>query len=234
VKSAVPAPSSLRRSPSRKRGAASPPAGTTNPDFSLLSPLSALSSIPSLSPLEAAPEKTTDGPLYRQDGDLTLQEDIALRRLLRLSFPFRLAFLRRRYRHGVPPEHRWLIHDATGTLIAHAAAYDRRIATETGSLLTIGGIAEVCVHPEARGRGFLKQLLAAIHAAYAERGIAFCMLFGAAKLYRSSGYMPISNRVLTRGFPLGFNPFHGTPMIRPLRLDAAWPSGTIDLCGPVF
>lgn len=127
-----------------------------------------------------------------------------------------------------------MIYDATGTLIAHAAAYDRRIATESGTLLSIGGIAEVCVHPEARGRGHLKELLAAIHTAYAGRGISFCMLFGATRLYHSSGYTPIANRVLTRGLPLGFNPFHGTPMVRPLRLDATWPTGTIDLCGPVF
>lgn len=190
--------------------------------------------LPAAASARTTPAAAAPSLLYRRDDELSLEEDIALRRLLRLSFPFRLAFLRRRYRHGMPPQHRWLIRNTAGDLIAHAAAYDRCLATENGALVTVGGIAEACVHPLARRQGLLKRLLEEVHASYTRRGIAFCMLFGAARLYGSSGYQPIANRLLMRGLPFGLNPFHGTPMIRPLRADACWPDGTLDLCGPPF
>lgn len=119
-----------------------------------------------------------------------------------------------------------------GEPVAHAAVYERSILVNDSKSLPIGGVAEVCVAPAHRGRGYLKTLLSAIHDFLQQRGTPFAMLFGKPPLYRSSGYHPIANPLRSTDFFL-WKPFKGTPMVRPFS-SRPWPDGAIDLQGPTF
>ena len=101
-------------------------------------------------------------------------------------------------------------------------------------LETIGGVAEVCVHPDFRGRGFVKRILAVIHEWLASQGFIFACLFGDPKVYGSSGYV------------LKTNLYHD-PVSEDGRLhrqqvdvmvkevsDTSWPDGRVFLPGLIF
>jgi len=119
-------------------------------------------------------------------------------------------------------------------VIAHLAMHDKSIGSPAGDL-AIGGVSEVSVHPDFRGRGLVKKLLVAAHAAFAQRGVPFAFLFGNGDVYRSSGYVQVKN-------PLRFfDPARNEWCVRPdgaalvARLGSTpWPDGEIDLRGPIF
>ena len=131
------------------------------------------------------------------------------------------------------PQHRWLVREP-GRVIAHVAIHDKTIGTQSGEF-PIAGVSEVATHPDFRGKGLVRQLLAAAHGTLAARGVPFAVLFGNWKVYSSSGYFPVSN-------PLRYldsarnewlvNPISGA-MARQLGA-APWPAGEIDLRGPMF
>ncbi len=170
------------------------------------------------------------------DDQVDARLDARLRELLCACFtqPQDAVFRARRF-FIQPPGHRWCLEDgATGILGAHVAVHDRLLKSGERRF-PLAGIAEVCVRPAFRGRGWARLLLREAHAFMAARGAAFAMLFGRAEVYRSSGYVPVDNPLrffnhLTQAWRTEVK--QGA-MARPLS-DLAWPSGELDLGGPVF
>ena len=171
---------------------------------------------------------------YLPDSDVDAVLDEQLRSLFSTCFtgPHNERFKWQRF-YSEMPQHRWLIREP-GRVIAHAAMHDKSIGSAAGNF-AIGGIAEVSVHPDFRGRGLVKQLLAAAHAAAAQRVVPFAFLFGNRDVYRSSGYVPVKN-------PLRFfDPDRNGCYVRlddtalvALLGPTPWPEGEIDLRGPIF
>jgi predicted acetyltransferase len=133
--------------------------------------------------------------------------------------------------------------NAGGDLIAHAAAHDKVIVArpegEEEEELRVAGIAEVMVHPAARGMGHVKELLGVAHPALERMGFAFAVLFGRPAVYRSSGYLVAENPIRyyddeSEGWKTErFREPERSFMYRPLRR-ADWPAGIIDIRGPRF
>jgi Predicted acetyltransferase len=173
---------------------------------------------------------------YLPDAEVDAALDAELRELLSTCFtkPQDHVFRRRRYFNEMPA-HRWLARDERdGRLVAHLAAHERTVLAGD-RVHAAGGVAEVCVHPEYRGRGYAGRLVGAAHDWMRERGWDYSILFGEPRYYASSGYVPISNLLLEeRGsdgatvrreaggalvFPLGATP---------------WPDGVVVWPGPIF
>lgn len=106
-------------------------------------------------------------------------------------------------------------------------------ATDRGAIHVLG-VAEVCVAPDSRRHGLARMLLAMAHEWARQQGFGFAVLFGAARHYSSSGYQPVAN-VLRVTQPDGaiVERVHAEAMYRPLG-ELPWPTGVIDLRGPVF
>ena len=172
---------------------------------------------------------------FLEDAAVDAVLDRQLRELLSLCFtkPCDAVFRDRRYFHE-PPRWRWFVRGVAGELIAHIAVHDKQIGTAAGEL-RMAGIAEVCVHPQYRGRGLVRDLLATAHAWLAAQGIPVAMLFGDKKHYASSGYRNISNPIRHRNSETGvwITEPSDWAMVKPLgNLD--WPAGVVDLRGPTF
>jgi GNAT superfamily N-acetyltransferase len=169
------------------------------------------------------------------DGEVDPKLDQELRGLLSTCFTKAqdTGFKRQRYWQE-PPAFHYLLREADGRVIAHAAVHHKKLGSAAGDV-EIGGVGDVCVHPSCRGQGLVKVLLRALHEDLKRRNVPFGMLTGDAKVYGSSGYVPITN-------PLHYREFGGTAwvtqphpqaMIRALG-EARWPEGMLDLRGPLF
>jgi predicted acetyltransferase len=167
--------------------------------------------------------------------DVLTEMDAGIRELLSTCFTKTQdsIFHTQRFWQERPARH-YVVREVSGRLIAHANYHDKRLGCEQGEV-RIGGVGDVCVHPDARGQGLVRSMLTALHQDLQDQGIPFGMLFGDAKVYRSSGYRPISN-------PLHYREFGSTnwttkvsaeAMIKVLGT-ASWPQGTLDLRGPLF
>ncbi|MEN8254458.1 MAG: GNAT family N-acetyltransferase [Verrucomicrobiota bacterium] len=123
--------------------------------------------------------------------------DAALDRQLRVLFttcftnPQDHVFRQRRY-FKLPYPHRWTGRDPNGEIVAHIGAHERTMEID-GIEHRVGGVAEVCVHPNCRGRGYAWLMLSSVHEWLAENGFSFALLFGDPAVYRSSGYVPVDN-----------------------------------------
>ena len=172
--------------------------------------------------------------IYLADSAVDDRMDAGLRGLLSVCFSDP-CFATRRFCHEMPA-HRWILREDTGgRLVAHVAAHDKVIGVSGGDLRVLG-IAEVCVHPDQRGRGHVRALLSAAHKWGAENGFPFAMLFGRAEVYAGSGYMPAANAIRRMH---GDGSWQTGPMesamFRPLaEKSPPWPGGGIDLRGPLF
>jgi predicted N-acetyltransferase YhbS len=172
--------------------------------------------------------------LYIPDTSVDQHLDGELRNLLTICFtkPQDTVFRHRRYLLE-PPQHRWVIRDGLHRVVAHAAVHEKEVISAQQSY-KIGGIAEVCVHPDFRQRGFTKALLTAIHEWLARRGFAFAMLFGNPTVYSSSGYWAAPNVCCDIGDESGqIQRKQITPLVRTLS-DMAWPLGSVYLPGSPF
>ena len=172
---------------------------------------------------------------FIEDAAVDAVLDRQLRALLTLCFtkPNDVVFRDRRYFHELP-RWRWFMRNDSGELIAHIAVHDKRIGTSAGEL-RIAGIAEVCVHPQQRGHGLVRELLASAHPWLAAHDIPVAMLFGDKRHYTSSGYRNISNPIRSRNSETGawiVEPSEWA-MVKPLR-NFDWPAGIVDLRGPTF
>lgn len=172
---------------------------------------------------------------FIEDAVVDAALDWQLRMLLAVCFtkPCDAVFRDRRYFHE-PPRWRWFVRGSSDELIAHIAVHDKQIGTATGAV-RIAGIAEVCVHPQQRGRGLVRELLASAHPWLAAHDIPVAMLFGDKKVYASSGYQTIANPIRYQNSETGVWSVEPSDwaMVKPLR-DFDWPMGVVDLRGPMF
>ena len=173
--------------------------------------------------------------VYRHDCQLTPAQDESLRALFRVCFQREAAYLNHQRFFRELPSHRWMIFDDNQNIIAHIAVYDKILGTDNG-LLPVVGIAEVCVAPDYRGRGFVRAMLNQIHNWADAQGFSHSLLFGSHGIYGSSGYEKIDNPIRSLNYKTGA--WETKPLayalVRPLNTDAIWPDGTIDLRGPHF
>lgn len=171
-------------------------------------------------------------PVYLADASVDDGLDRELRALLSLCFtgPQDVVFRDRRY-FKEPPRHRWIVRDDAGRLVAHVAVHEKMIEVGVRGR-PIGGIAEVCVHPDHRGRGHVRAMLSDIHAWLAAREIPYAVLFGDPRVYASSGYIPAPN-LMVLSETTGTWEASSHAMARPLLADS-WPAGAVRLIGPGF
>ena len=71
------------------------------------------------------------------------------------------VFYERRY-FREPYHHRWVMRNDQGVLVAHIGVHDKQVESG-GRTFRFGGICEVCVLPECRGRGYIRLMLESIH-----------------------------------------------------------------------
>jgi len=160
------------------------------------------------------------------------QLDLQIRQLLTASFAYEPVFRLRRYCQE-PPMQRWIARGTSG-LLGHICIHRKVISSDSGELL-IAGVGEVCVAPETRGNGLMKEMFIATHEWAARNNYQFSMLFGQAILYRSSGYQLIDNEIrFMDGKDRQWNTKRfDNAMVKSLS-SMKWPTGQIDLRGPTF
>jgi len=173
---------------------------------------------------------------YLPDSDVDDALDAEIRALLTTCFtkPQDFVFRQRRY-FREPYRHRWVIRDNRRAIIAHVGVHDKYVESE-GQRYRIGGIAEVCVHPDHRGRGYVKAMLACVHRWLAVPGthggqqrFDFAVLFGKPQIYSSSGYVQVGNLILDDETDSD----GGNAMVRQLT-QTTWPTAPVHLPGPKF
>jgi len=173
-------------------------------------------------------------PEYLADDTVDDALDAEIRTLLTTCFtkPQDVVFKDHRY-FKEPYQHRWVIKNEKGALVAQAGVHDKQIQAD-GTTYRIAGIGDVCVHPAYRGRGYVRMMLKCIHDWAPRQGFDFAVLFGDPKVYGSSGYVHISNLFRDAEQPGG-----GTcrkqisAMVRQLS-GTPWPGGEVFLPGKSF
>jgi predicted acetyltransferase len=167
---------------------------------------------------------------YLPDSTVDPQTDEALRRLLSICFTKKkdAVFKKQRY-FREPYPHRWVIRDDQGRIVAHTGVHEKQVIAGRRRF-PIGGVCEVCVHPDYRRRGYVKRMLKMAHMYLVQHGFAFAVLFGKPEIYAAAGYRQVGNL------------FHGskadgwknrTAMVREIG-DFPWPQDPVYLPGPTF
>jgi predicted acetyltransferase len=167
---------------------------------------------------------------YLSDDTIDAAGDQELRELLSTCFtkPGDEVFKTRRYWRE-PYKHRWIIRNEEGSLVAHVGIHEKTVEADGESYL-IGGICEVCVHPDYRGRGYVNSMLECVHVWLAEHEFSFSILFGNPKVYGSSGYVVVDN-LYSNEDGKDWKPVKG--MITQIA-DRSWPEGEAHLAGLKF
>lgn len=166
---------------------------------------------------------------YLSDAEIDSDCDRAIRDLLCACFtrPEHARFKTQRFFYS-PYPHRWLLRSGNRP-IAHLGIHEREMIAGP-KRLPCGGIADVCVHPDFRGRGLMRRLLTDAHAWMRNRGWAFSILFGDEQVYQSSGY--------SRAPVVLENPPADIPQPMPALLyrlgDEHWPAISPTLSGNLF
>jgi predicted N-acetyltransferase YhbS len=168
---------------------------------------------------------------YLPDDHVDEALDSELRNLLTTCFtkPQDVVFKERRY-FREPYPHRWVIRNEHGAIVAHIGVHEKNVEAE-GRSSRIGGMAEVCVHPDYRGRGYVRMMLVCIHDWLAKHGFEFAVLFGDPRVYGSSGYVQVKN--LFNGAGLKRDRKQVTAMIKELS-GKPWPRTEVYLPGLTF
>ncbi|MGR5220503.1 GNAT family N-acetyltransferase [Vibrio parahaemolyticus] len=170
---------------------------------------------------------------YILDKDVDRTLDKQLRSLLSRCFtkPSDERFITQRY-YNEMPQHRWLVRSKDKTeVIAHVAVHEKSV-TFQGQQLPIAGVAEVCVHPDHRGNGHVKHLLARAHQWMLSQGYLYSVLFGKDEIYGSSGYQRVTNLYLVSEQ----EPYTVTAvsaMVLTLK-QQQWPASNVELKGLSF
>lgn len=174
-----------------------------------------------------------------------LPPDLAeeIRRLQQEAFPDTSEFARQRWYHTPPADDDlWLVaRDADGPA-ASVRLITRRAATEYARPIVLGGVANVCSHPDRRGAGAASACMKAAAKRIAEEtdfGLLFCGP-EVSEFYARLGWRDVSNPLTVRY--AGRRPRRRIErhpdeqehaMMLPGRRPAEqWPGGTIDLKGP--
>lgn len=167
---------------------------------------------------------------YLPDKSINDEMDLQLRKLLSTCFvkPQDSVFRDRRF-FLEPYEHRWVIRSPDGEFVAHAGVHEKCVRTDAFEF-PAGGICEVCVHPDFRGRGYVRLLMKQIHAWLRGQGFCFTILFGKLEVYSSSGYSRVDNCV--NG---GKDRIWVPALVLVCALGrTAWPQGRVEMPGPDF
>lgn len=167
---------------------------------------------------------------YLPDSSVDDALDEEIRGLLTTCFtkPEDVVFKEQRY-FFEPYSHRWVIRAGQGYMVAHTGVHKKEIESQ-GTTYRIGGLAEVCVHPDYRGQGYVRDMLQCIHEWLQHHDFPFAMLFGDPAVYVSSGYCSIDNLV-HGGDQEGWQKTPG--MMKELS-GTPWPTGEVRLPGPLF
>ena len=172
---------------------------------------------------------------YVREPDVSEELDRELRALISSAFfqPHNAFFKERRYAQEMP-RHRFLARSPEGQLLAHLAVHEKVISVG-GADVAIGGLAEVCVHESARGRGYVRLLLEQAHRELLDSDIGFAFLFGDANIYGSSGYRHVLAPIRRLNHLSGEHEtsVYQDALVKALTA-APWPDGPIDLRGPLF
>ena len=171
---------------------------------------------------------------YLPDSTIDAEIDQQIRDLLTTCFTKDEdgVFRSRRY-WKEPYPNRWIIRENQDNLAAHVGVHEKEVRAGARRY-RFGGIAEVCVHPDHRGKGYVKAMLAVIHPWLAQEGFTFSILFGDSDVYGSSGYTGIENLYMSTDPDAPDSPHEPqTAMVRPLG-DINWPEGVVSLLGPHF
>lgn len=152
--------------------------------------------------------------------------------ILSMCFPDQQIFTKQRY-YKETPQYRWYV-ESDSIIVAHIAMHKKKITINSDEIL-IGGIAEVCVHPNYRGKGLAKELLRASEIFMTENWYKFSVLFGDPNVYGSSGYKQIDNRIKYIDHISGkwITEINSDIMIKKIS-DTEWPDGLVNLNGPTF
>lgn len=171
---------------------------------------------------------------YIADSDVSPSLDLQLRTLLSTCFTKPEDYVFKQHRHfKEPPQHRWIIWNEN-TPIAHIAVHDKIIIADNKEY-RIGGIAEVCVHPDHRGKGYVKQLLEMIHTWLTQRGYVYSVLFGKPEVYGSSGYSQVNNMLNDSTDEKGITARKQiSALIKELQSSNPWPKSMVYLPGLKF
>lgn len=170
--------------------------------------------------------------LHQLDSGISETLDSELRTLLYMCFPHELCFKTRRF-VSEPPPHRFIVFGDEGALAGHIAVHDKLIRAGDTEL-RVGGIAEVAVHPDHRGKGLVKAMLAVAHRWMVSEGIEFSLLFGKQEHYQSSGYSPLMQPIRYRYADGTIKEEENAYAMVACLADRALPKGVVDLQGPLF
>jgi predicted acetyltransferase len=132
---------------------------------------------------------------YLADNDVTPILDMQLRFTLSRCFSDQKAIFSKQRFFKEAPQHRYYIEDDADNIIAHVAVHDKTVLID-GKQYSVAGIAEVCVLPEHRKKGFVGQIFKCLHRDLKQRNVDFSILFGDYVIYGSSGYKEIHNLVM--------------------------------------
>lgn len=171
---------------------------------------------------------------YLPDALVDAATDENIRNLLTTCFtgPNDAVFKERRY-FREPYQHRWVIRNELSLIIAHIGVHQKHVESN-GTIYRIGGIAEVCVHPEFRGQGFVRIMLDSAHKWLIRHPFDFAVLFGNIKIYKSSGYMQVKNLWMDADPADESKPRqHAAALVKELS-NTPWPQGELYLPGPTF
>ena len=169
---------------------------------------------------------------YLPDACIDAAVDREIRGLLTTCFtgPQDAVFQTRRY-FNEPYPHRWIIRDERGALGAHVGVHDK-LARAADRDFRFGGIAEVSVRPDCRGRGYVRDTLAVVHEWLARNGFVFSILFGKPEVYGSSGYLAKTNALCSPA--AGEAPEHLERVLVKELAGVSWPEGDVTLQGLKF
>ncbi len=88
----------------------------------------------------------------------------------------------------------------------------------------------MCVHPDYRGRGYVKVMLECVHSWLSANKFPFSVLFGDPEVYSSSGYVEVDNLCLNEDAK-GWKQVKG--MMKQMA-EIHWPDGDVHLAGLKF
>ncbi len=172
---------------------------------------------------------------YLHDSDVDAELDRRVRELLCRCFrkPEDAVFQSQRFFKEMPA-HRFLWFGQAGDLLGHIALHDK-LVTFGDDPIAVGGVAEVCTHPDHRGQGAVRAGLGQAHDWLRGRGVPIAMLFGEREIYASSGYSRLADPV--RHLDLETSTWQVRRMDLALAaplLGQPIPKGPIDLAGPTW
>lgn len=120
-----------------------------------------------------------------------VEEFDALMRLLELGFGHSKGFFERTLGHVCRPDPEALawsyVIEEGGQLVAHVGVYPIEVIAD-GVPLRIGGIGQVCTHPQARGKGYMSTLLRHSIDEMRARGYHLSWLGGDRQRYNTLGW----------------------------------------------